>query len=282
MRLCVLVTFLAASCVGQSGLHDEVMALYDNFPPGMGSKEQMAQLVRLRDFWAEAYKNPEPYISILREELANPRNPSLFHVDAANRLLQMAGTRSDRNLALRALARADVPEVGVIPYYAVVIGLARLNEDTSRAAFHLLQWPDIQMRIAAAIWGLDRLVTSLVVSTDTKYWVNAAIEHLGGESNEDAQKVLLLMLWYGQSDFADNELKAFSEEAGKPIIARAFAAELLERSNQITGGERAQALASTEEVLRQGQRDAALRMSVPNLEHFTRMLIAKRAANLGQ
>lgn len=277
MRLWALTILVAGCSLGQASLREDVLALYADYPDFDGSPEHNRRILEVGDYWLRAYKNPGPYIAVLREELSNRRNLPVLLIDGSERLLFMSDTPGDRAIALRALARADISQIGVIRYYSLALRLARLNEDTSQAAFHLLQWPDFQLAYGPFNFTTEEMALSLVLATDERYWADGAIERLNEKTDESAQHALLLMLWHAQTDFADNELKAFADSPKNTPALRAFAQSLLDRSLQVTDEERLHGMANTEEVLRQERRNAT-KLPLPDLAPFTRALIARRAA----
>jgi hypothetical protein len=99
------------------------------------------------------------------------------------------------------------------------------------------------------------------------------------EQDQTAQKSLLLLLWYAQTDAADQALSAFAGDASKPSASRTYAQELVHRRDKIGLKPRTQALGSTETSLRQKRRERLKAVSdeaLIDLDDYTMMLLAKR------
>src|ERR1700728_3224087 len=92
------------------------------------------------------------------------------------------------------------------------------------------------------------------------------------------QKRLLLLLWYAQTDAAQQALSAFASDARKPSVSQSYAQELVHRKDQIGLVQRGEALLVSEASLRQKWRE---RLKAVNdealiaLDDYTAMLIAK-------
>jgi hypothetical protein len=99
------------------------------------------------------------------------------------------------------------------------------------------------------------------------------------ERDETAQKSLLLLLWYAQTDAADQAMSVFAGDASKPSASRIYARELVHRKDKIGSKERTRTADSTEASLRQKRRERLKAVSdeaLIDLDDLTLMLIAKR------
>jgi hypothetical protein len=246
-------------------------------------KQPSLDLIRARDFFIEVKSRPNvaQYVEALRAELEVRSNPSRMRADACSRLLYLSDTRENRELAAKVLARSSLREVGITPYYALARKLSDQNVDTSLAAFQLLEQPDVRMNwISPFAFDQAELVASLLLPIDEKYWVDAAIERLPSTEDETAQKTLLHLLWYGQSDFADSQLAAFAKDKKKSAASRTLAGELLAREPSLSALDRTEVLAATEAELRARretrQRGLYFRNIMPYMERDTMKILLKR------
>src|SRR5919198_3172594 len=107
--------------------------------------------------------------------------------------------------------------------------MATLNEDTTAAAFRVLEQPNFRVIIPqhALTLGQNYVLVYLLLPTDRDYWVHPAIDRLKTETNETAQKSLILLLWYAQTDAADRAIDAFAANLSKPSAAREYARQVL-------------------------------------------------------
>ncbi len=98
------------------------------------------------------------------------------------------------------------------------------------------------------------MVASLLLPTDQKYWADSAVERLASEQDETAQQTLLSLLWFAQTDFADDEMAAFAKDATKPASSRALAAGFLAQEPNVPLLDQAEVLATSEDELRERRR----------------------------
>ncbi len=273
LRSLLLLLLLASSALAQSdALRAEIRAAYAG-----------GDLLKARDFFAavKSKSNVADYIAALRAEVEDRSNPSRMRADGGARLLFLADTQENRVLVARVLARANLREVGIATYYAIARKLSDQNVDTSLAAFQLLDQPDVRMNwVADFAFDQASLVASLLLAIDEKYWADAAVERLASQEDETAQKTLLRLLWYVQSDFADAELAAFAKDSKKPTSSRDLAAELLAREPNLSALDRAEVLAVSEDDLheRRRRRQSGLYFKniMPTIERDTMKILLKR------
>jgi hypothetical protein len=208
--LCALVVpFLLAthSAFGQSAsIHEEIQRTY-NFQPHLLSHQETTQKSAMLDqFWTKAKSEPSIYMPALRQELGDFKNPPFFLYDGSMLLLSLSNTPADRKDALAAMAHCDLRDVQTRDYFLQVHRMATLNDDTTAAAFHVLERPDFKVFIPQHVLtlGQDYVLVYLLLPTDQDYWLQAAIDRLRAEQDQTAQKSLLLLLWYGQTNSADS------------------------------------------------------------------------------
>ena len=87
--------------------------------------------------------------------------------------------------------------------------MATLNENTTAAAFHVLEQPNFKVFIPQHVLtlGQNYVLIYLLLPTDQDYWLQPAMDRLKTERDETAQKSLLLLLWYAQTDAADQAIR---------------------------------------------------------------------------
>jgi hypothetical protein len=279
----LLVTALAADIgLGQTqAIHQQIQQIYNFQPHLLQDRELTAKSAVLDQFWAKAKSDRADYIPALRQELADFRNPSFFLYDGSMLLLSMSDTPGDRKIALAAIARCDLRDVQTKDYFYQVHRLASVNEDTTAAAFHVLEEPKYQVFIPQHVLtlGQNYVLIYLLLPTDQHYWEQPAIDRLNIERDQTAQQSLLLLLWYAQSNAADQAIASFAKDVSKSAASRAYAKELLTREEKIGLSVRTRALASSEQSLRQKRRERLKAVSdeaLIDLDDYTQLLIAKR------
>ena len=165
-------------------------------------------------------------------------------------------------------------------YFGLVWSLARSNENTTWAAFRILEFPDVVIPMRAGVaYRQDVALAYMLAPTDPGYWIGPVIERLTSVSDETSQKSLLRMLWFAQDDFADQEIQAFAKDPKKPPASRAYAAGLLAPRGNFSPADQQEIQASSEEILRKKARESLLRYidgNLEELEKYTLKLAAKR------
>ena len=179
------------------------------------------------------------------------------------------------------MARCDLRDVQTRDYFLQVHRMAALNEDTTPAAFHVLEQPKFTVNIPqhALTLAQNYVLVYLLLPTNLDYWLQPAIDHLRAEQDETAQKSLLLLLWYAQTESADRALSAFAGDAGKPSSSRGYAQELLHRKDNVGLMPRAEALSMSDASLRLKRRERLKAVSdeaLIDLDDDTLLLVAKR------
>jgi hypothetical protein len=278
----VPLLLIASSATGQSAtIHRQIQQTYNFQPHLLSNKEITEKSAALDQFWTRSKAEPPLYIPALRQELGDFKNPRFFLYDGSMLLLSLSDAPIDRNIALAAMARCDLRDVQAKDYFLQVHRMATLNEDTTAAAFHVLEQPKFTVFIPQHVLtlGQNYVLIYLLLPTDQDYWLQPAMDRLKTERDETAQKSLLLLLWYAQTDAADQAMSAFAGDASKPSVSRTYARELVNRKDKIGSKERTQASDSTEASLRQKRRERLKTVSdeaLIDLDDFTLMLIAKR------
>lgn len=283
--ICVFLArllLIASSAAGQSAsIHQQIQQTY-NFQPHLLSNQQITEKsVALDQLWTRAKAEPSLYIPALRQELGDFKNPIFFLYDGSALLLSLSDTPADRKIALAAMARCDLRDVQAKDYFLQVHRMASLNDNTTAAAFHILEQPKFTVFIPQHVLtlGQNYALIYLLLPTDQDYWLQPAINRLRSETDETAQKSLLLLLWYAQTDAADQAMTAFAGDAKKPSASRTYANELVHRKDKIGVKDRAEALVASEPSLRQKRRERLKAVSdeaLIDLDDYTLTLVAKR------
>jgi hypothetical protein len=278
----VLSLLLASSAAGQSApIHQQIQQIY-NFQPHLLSNQQITEKsAALDQLWTTAKKERSQYLPALRQELGDFKNPIFFLYDGSMLLLSLSDTPIDRKIALAAMARCDLRDVQAKDYFLQVHRMATLSEDTTAAAFHVLEKPKFTVFIPQHVLtlGQNYVLIYLLLPTDQAYWLQPAMDRLKTERDETVQKSLLLLLWYARTDAADHAVSAFASDATKPSASRTYARELVHRKDKTGSKEQTQASNSTEASLRQQPRERLKAVSdeaLIDLDDYTVRLIAKR------
>lgn len=279
LRVAILVA--AATAAGQSSIHQQIIETY-NFQPHTLNTQQINQKSAVLDqFWGKAKAQSSTYVPALRQELADFKNPPFFLYDGSALLLSLSDTPADRETALAAMARCDLRDVQTKDYFEQVHRMANLGEDTTAAAFHILEQPKFEVFIPQHVLrlGQNYVLVYMLLPTDQNYWEQPAIDRLATERGETAQKSLILLLWYAQTDAADKAIAAFAADSSRPAAARQIAQQAMQNKNKISAAQRAAAATANEPSLRQKRRERMKAVSdeaLLDLDDYTLTIAALR------
>jgi hypothetical protein len=217
---------------------EEILAVY-SFSPHSLTKEQQSQKSKILDaFWEKAKAERKAYLPLLQEQLKEKDVPAFFLYDGSMLLLELSDTPENRRIALQAVARCDLQDVDQTTYLRQVHRLAVFGEDTTDAAFHILDDPKFQASVPAHAFtlGQDFSLIIMLFPTDSTNWLQRAVKRLAVEPDPEAQKSLLYLLWYAQTSESDGAIAAFTKAADKPAPSRDFARQLAARNERKSNG----------------------------------------------
>jgi hypothetical protein len=253
-----------------------------SFSPHALTTEQTADKSKLLDgLWARAKAQKETYIPVLRSELARADGQPFFFYDGSMLLLSLSDTTPDRRVALNAIARCDLRDVQHTDYFRQVHRLATLGEDTTEAALHVLAEPEFKVFIPlhALTLGQNYALIYMVFPLDLVEWLPPTLARLSTEPDPTAQKSLLLLAWYAQTQEADSALLAFAADATKPAASREYARDLAARNAKVGTLDAATTALRSEASLRAERRELMKRVSdeaLYELDEKTAQLAARR------
>ena len=151
------------------------------------------------------------------------------------------------------------------------------------AAFNILGTANFRAFVAqhALMLGQDYALVVMLMPMEADKWVGEVIKQLETETSPTAQRSLLLVLWYAQTDVADHALQTFAANTAKPAASRTHARGLIARSQAINRIPAAEIPPDTESELRSKRREVMKRVSdeaLLELDQLTLFLMAKRKA----
>lgn len=280
----VLASFGAAAkqdSTTKSDLHSEINQVYNFQPHTLSNKQIQEKSQALDQFWAKAKSQREVYISRLRKELTDFSNPPFFLFDGSKLLLSLSNDPADRKVVLAAISRCDLRDLQLLDYFSLVHNMAAKGEDTTSAAFHILEQPKFQIFIPQHSLTLAQnySLVYMLLPTDQGFWLAPAIGRLQLESDETAQKSLLLLLWYAQTPESDKAISEFSADSSKAASSQSYANQLVHAKDKVSQAIRSAAASSSEQSLRETRRERMKAVSdeaLYDLDDYTLKIIAKR------
>jgi hypothetical protein len=281
LTLIPLVAAGRQTAATKANLHAEIERVYNFQPHTLDSQQIQEKSAILDKFWSKAGSQRDVYVPGLRQELADFSNPPFFLYDGSKLLLSLSSDPSDRKIVLEAISHCDFRDLQLIDYFMLVHNLAAQGEDTTAAAFHILEDAKFRVFIPQHVLtlGQDYSLVYLLIPTDESFWVGPAIERLRNEKDETAQKSLLLLLWYAQRTDCDRAIGEFAGDTSKSNSCRSYANELAHRKDKLSHMHRVTAFASSEQSLRVSRRQRMKAVSdeaLEDLDSFTLEIMARR------
>jgi hypothetical protein len=232
--LCCIGAGLAlAQAVSAPDFHAKVVELYSFEPHKLAAAEMKEKSGELDKFWAMVKADPATTLPLLRAELEKPENSAFFFYDGSKLLLALSMTPSDRALALRAIAKADLRGVQHSDYLQTIHWFASKGFDTREAAFRILAFPDFKAFIPqhSLTLGQDYSLICMLFAMDETGLVSDLTARLSSESDPVTQKSLLLALWYTATPAGSAAIKAFEGKTSDYPESATYATSLMERTS---------------------------------------------------
>ena len=229
--------------------HSEIVKLYGFQPGSLPQKQMEAKSAQLDAFWQKVKADPETFGPALRRELARKDVPGFFLYDGSMLLLELrdrpaAGApvipvnKDDAKIVLDSLARCTLKGIQQDDYLRKVHWLACEGNDTTGAAFHILDEPKFQATIAqhALMLGQDYSLVCMLLPTDEAFYLQPALDRLAKEKDEQACQSLLKLIWYGVTEAGDAAIQKTAEDKSRPDAVRSAAGTLSVQSMIVSMG----------------------------------------------
>jgi hypothetical protein len=228
---CDAADLALAGSISALDFHSKVIELYNFEPHKLKSVEMQAKSGQLDKFWTMVKADPPNTLPLLRRELENLSNSAFFFYDGSKLLLALSENRSDQALALRSIAKADLHGVQHTDYLQTVHRLASNGFDTREAAFRILAFPDFKAFIPQHVLtlGQDYSLICMLFPMEEALFVSDLATRLVAESNVQAQKSLLLALWYAATPAGNTAIKGFANSKDSCPEATTYAKTLMDR-----------------------------------------------------
>jgi hypothetical protein len=105
-------------------------------------------------------------------------------------LWSLSSDPADRKIILAAIAHSDLRDLQLKEYFLLVQFMAARGEDTSAAAFHILEQPKFEVFIPQhdLTLGQDDCLVYMLLPTNPDFWIQPAIQRLRIESDVVAKR----------------------------------------------------------------------------------------------
>ena len=222
----------------QSAMHARVQAIYSFSPSKVTNQVRENKSKEMDSFWNEVKGHPEVELPLLRNELADPGNPTFFFADGCDLLLSLSQSLEDQELAVRAFTRVDLADFESHQYLLEIHALAVKGANVTPAALHMLDDPKFQVFLPEHAYRLDQAqcLQVALLPLKTEVWLPSVLERLKAEHEDTAMRSLLLLLFYAQTDSADKAIAAIGKNLGTDAKVKDLAASIMNHEREIGVG----------------------------------------------
>jgi hypothetical protein len=217
------VTCLNAQSIStQAEMHKRVIEVYNFSPHKLTDAGRSAKSTEMDGFWNEVKAHQDLELPLLRAELANSSNPAFFMSDGSSLLLSLSKEPTDGVLAAEAMSHADLVDVVPRAYFYAVHSLSVQGVDTTKAALHILDDPRFAVSVPQHAMTLDQPMSLayLLLPVDEEKWMHAAQQRFANEKDETAQKSLLLLFFYSQTQEGDSAIRSTVNDSARSDAVR--------------------------------------------------------------
>lgn len=228
----LLVAFallLTATTLRATDLHELVASTYNFRPRDLSDEQLNKKSAELDRVWTFVTKDKERQLPALRNELARADQSPFFCYDGSKLLLSLSKERSDWQLALSAIERAELRDLQFSDYFHTVHWFATQGFDTTNCAFKILGEPKFEVFVPqhALTLGQNYGLVYLLLPTEEKFYLEKLTKRLKDETEATAQQSLILVLWYTVTREGDKAISEFLADMNKNAASRQKAKEML-------------------------------------------------------
>jgi hypothetical protein len=203
-------------------MHKRVMGLYSFSPHKVTDAERKIKSGEMDAFWDEVKQHQTSELPMLRIELKDASNPAFFMQDGSALLLSLSKDPADGAIAVNAMAHADLSDVQPPAYFYAVHSLSVNGVNTTKAALHVLDDPKFTVYVPQHAMTLDQgsCLVYLLLPVDEKLWMEAARQRFATEKDVTAQKSLLSLFFYSQTNEGDSVIRETANDPSKDEVVR--------------------------------------------------------------
>ena len=133
----IILTLLTTFTFGQT-LTDDIDSIYNFKPSKLTDKERELKMPGLDKFWEKVKADTIQYLPQLRNELKKNGHNPFFYYDGSGLLLSLTSNRTDKELAIEAVAKCDLDDISQKIYVKTLNGLANEGFDVTEPAIKIL------------------------------------------------------------------------------------------------------------------------------------------------
>jgi hypothetical protein len=225
-----LLLITTSTCFTQS-LHDDIKQTYDFSPGKLTRDEQNKKIPLMDDFWKKVNSDTSKYLNELRTELQADGNPKFFYFEGGQLLLSISEKISDQKIVLSAVLKSDPTDIDRRTYIKTLNFLAKSNLNTTEAALRILDEKDFKFFIPehAFYFNQGYSLTYALFPTNPTFFETKVIERFKSESDVNAKKSIVTLLWFTNSCTGNKFLTELTTDTKTDKEVTDYAKDLLTR-----------------------------------------------------
>lgn len=223
------------SIATQDAMHARIQAIYSFSPSKVTAEERESKSAEMDLFWKEVKSHKDTELPLLRRELKNEKNSSFFFADGSALLHSLSQSPEDEKLVAACLTRVDFDDFQNQQYLYDVHRLAINGIDISQAALHILDYPKFDVYLPEHAFRLDQSASLLemLLPLPESVWLPSVMQRVKTEHDQTAQRSLLLLLYYAQTDEADAILRSIEKDQNASKVERDFTGTVVKHEREL-------------------------------------------------
>ncbi len=204
----IILTFVATFALGQT-LSKEIDNIYNFQPSKLSDKEQESKFPALDKFWEKVKRDTSKYLPQLRFELMHAGHNPYFYYDGSGLLLSLSEAKSDKIVAVKAIAKCDLNDISQKIYVTTLNKLAQDGIDVAEAAVKILSEDKFSFFLPQHAMSFNQgyCLTYMLLPQKNNEYVDTLISMYSSIS-KTAKKSVITTLWFAYSCKGDSFLKS--------------------------------------------------------------------------
>ncbi|MES2649288.1 MAG: hypothetical protein V4717_20585 [Bacteroidota bacterium] len=223
----IISTFVATFALGQT-LSQEIDNIYNFQPSKLSDKEQESKFPALDEFWNKVKGDTSNYLPQLRAELMQTGHNAYFYYDGSGLLLSLSDTKSDKNIAVKAIAKCDLSDISRKIYVSTLNKLAQDGIDVTEAAVRILYEDKFSFFLPQHAMSFNQgyCLTYMLLPQKNNKYVDTLISMFASIS-KTAKILVITTLWFAYLCKGDNFLQSVMTDQTLDKDVRAYAKKLM-------------------------------------------------------
>jgi len=223
----IILTLLTTFAFGQI-LTAEIDSIYNFKPSKLTDKEKELKMPGLDKFWEKVKSDTIQYIPQLRIELKKNGHNPFFYYDGSGLLLSLTSNRTDKELAIEAIAKCDLDDISQKIYVQTLNSLANEGFDVTEPAVKILYADNFSFFIPqhAMTFNQGHCLTYMLLPQPNTNYIDK-LTTIFRSLKPSSQKSIITTLWFAytckgdlflSSIMTDNALDREVSEYAKIIM----------------------------------------------------------------